>query len=1077
MGSIDSLTGAAPSVTSGGFTKFSGFGGSANGQIDLNTPEGLLALAQMQGGAVSQAANELMHPSTSILSTVGNGLKTAFKGFIDLISIPSEVVAGTLSQQYSIGEAIEKHLRVSDVIFGQQDPNATTMTKVGSFLVRTAADILTDPLTYVTFGSSQGLFGVRAATRIALKGDAAVARGVEEGASAALNSVGSDAYKFLKAVERQKQGLTAGLSITERLANYKNAKNLSGAAKPITDALAKEGIDFTEDGLRALLPETIDAPLNIDFAKQAMSGLLAKFPQLSETLLDKGGIKFFGKSIMSGQRIQAGIAMIPGMTMADHLTAPLRKSVSALFDPSMVKDPASGKWVRLPEEFTAFEQQAKDLAASMQDDRVLNLSRIVKANGLDVNESKFLMASVEAGKLPSDARLANAYRQLLKFDANELSYLRDSGVPISFLDNHAPHVLVKGSSDLLPFKLPPKTQVGAALQRTKEGTIFTTDAEKIAQLEKAVLSKQQDHIDKLMGEMTNAGFEIFDSNLITASAKRTMDNARAGSMKNFLDAVGENFSRTAEEAPSSWVPLNLSQFKKEEEFLNKIGQATQQLRFHPAVAKRLENFVGNIISDEATNDALRAFDSLQNLWKASVTSVFPMFHGRNALSNVFLHFNDIGLHSLNPINHSMASGLVANEYKLNKLLLAADKPGAAASLADDIGEMLAKPVFTDATGHSWSYGELRSIMKRNNIAFNQGITGSVDVVQGAEGFIEALYPIKAYGSTLDKAKAVAKKGLPISQQFKGFEYGRQVGQAIENQARVLDFIVNLRATGDVQLATLRTKQFLFDYRNLTAFEKTFLRRLVPFYTFTRKNIEAQVKTLIESPGRIAAQTTFLTNLGDMLAGEGLTPEQEAALPDWIKSGISILKKKNGSLVTIYGSLGTPIEQPFQALQPNAFLGSISPLIRIPTETATGYDFFQAKPISEITNATAFQHAPQVIKDLIGYTEISAKRKDGSRFTMRVALRPERMHLLLNLPPTSRVLSTLKQIETADVDTGSKILQQIVGVKPYSFDLEAEAQKRQNEQKAKLEELLSSAGVVYQFKRTYQPKTPVQEGFK
>ena len=1068
-------SGTSTGLGSGSFKKFSGFG-DQNQSVDLNTPEGLLLLAQMQGGSVAQAAEELMHPSTSILETVGNGFKKAFKGFLDIISVPSEVVAGVLSSKYSVGEAIKKDLRVSDVIFGSKDPKASTMQKVGGFVVRTALDILTDPLTYVTFGASAGVFGVRAATKIPLFGEAAKAAGVVDGASAALNTAGSKLYKFLKATENQANGLTAGLSLEQRLKNFKVAKGLKG-----TD----EFFDFAEDELRGVLQNTIDAPLNPDFAKKAISNMLAHSPQLAETFfkryIDKGGIKFFGKTVLSGQRIASSIRMIPGMTAVDTLTQPLRSSINALFNPAMVRDPLTGKWQKLPEEYLALEQKAKDLAASMQDDRMFDLVRTIEANNLDINEANFLIASIEARKLPTDPRLSNAFKQLTKFNKRELQYLREVGFPIAGLDNHFPHVLVKGAtgSDMLPFKLQPKKTVGAALQRTKVGTIFSTDPEKIAQLESAVLKKEQDTIDQLLGEMTNDGFEIFDQNAITALAKRTMDNSRAGSMKQFIDALPEWAAMRADEAPDAWVPLNLSEFKKEEEFFQRMGMATEALRFHPAVAQRIEKFAGALISDEATNEALRAFDSLQNLWKASVTSIFPVFHGRNAISNVFLHFNDIGLHSLNPKNHAMAGALVANEYKLNKLMLQAAKPNAPAGLADEISEMLMKPVFTDAAGHSWSYGELRSIMKRNNIAFNSNITGAVDVVRNPSAFEEALFPIKAYGSSMtkQKAKAIAKKVLPIGQDFKGFEYGRVVGQAIENQARVLDFIVNLKATGDVQLATLRTKQFLFDYRNLTAFEKTFMRRLLPFYTFTRKNIEAQVTTFLEAPGRTAAQATFLQNLGDVMAGDTLSEEDTEKLPDWIKAGISILAKKDGNLVTIYGSLGTPIEQPFQVGQVNAFLGSVSPLIRVPAELATGQNFFQAKPISEVTNATAFKHAPEVIKQFIGYTEVAGKRKDGTAFTMRVALRPERMHLILNLPPFSRVLSTLKQIETEDVATGSRILQQTVGVKPYSFDLEVEAAKRQNEQKAKLEELLTSAGVVYQFKRTYQPKAPtLKEGF-
>ena len=52
---------------------------------------------------------------------------------------------------------------------------------------------------------------------------------------------------------------------------------------------------------------------------------------------------------------------------------------------------------------------------------------------------------------------------------------------------------------------------------------------------------------------------------------------------------------------------------------------------------------------------------------------------------------------------------------------------------------------------------------------------------------------------------------------------------------------------------------------------------------------------------------------------------------------------------------------------------------------------------------------------------------------------------------------------------SKTLQQLVGLRPFSFDLEQEALKRERELREKLEKLLINAGVVAQFKRTFIPK--------
>ncbi len=169
----------------------------------------------------------------------------------------------------------------SDVLFGEPDKDRTTMQKVGGFFVRTALDILLDPLTYVTFGAGQGIFGLRGATKLTLAETAATKAGIKSGFAKAVNKKGQELFKFLKGVENQALGRETIKSITK-------GKKLFGLAK-----------DELDDVMRM----TIDSPLKLDHAKMAMSNLINKNPELVKTLLDKGGIKFFGRTVLSGQKL------------------------------------------------------------------------------------------------------------------------------------------------------------------------------------------------------------------------------------------------------------------------------------------------------------------------------------------------------------------------------------------------------------------------------------------------------------------------------------------------------------------------------------------------------------------------------------------------------------------------------------------------------------------------------------------------------------------------------------------------------------------------------------------------------
>lgn len=1038
------------------------FGAMSNGQLSgqsgLNSVDELLNLATSQGGSIAAAAQELVHPTSGILSTISDGFKNSFHKFVDIISTPSEVIAGSINSfknnkgfLQNIDDAIKNNISPADVLFGKENPNNNGMQKVGSFLTRTAVNVLLDPLTYVTFGAGQGLFGLRAGTQLTL-GENAIAniaaRGtgaaVKKGGVASLSKEGQELYSFAKKLERQMKGSTS-------------------AEIALTGDATK---DMVGNELSVLLKNTVDSPLNPDFARQALSKTLEKNPGLTQTLLDKGGIKFFGKSVLSGQRMASVMKIIPGMTMLDNITKPARAALSAPFDPAAVK--VAGRWERLPPEYMDSLQNYKDLAATWADKSVGDVNTIIKANNLSIPESKFLTAAIESGYRPADAALGRAWDQFFKLGEEQYAMMKSAGIPVQYLNRYVPHMLLKEKVKSIPFRIPPSAKVGAAIHRELVGPIFKAGADDLARIEKELVAtkvageatgKAQKGAEEMLAAFKNDGFEIFEDNIAMAWIGRSMDNVRGTAAKYFMRNVAEQFGAIESVAKEvGHVPINAKGVKNaSEEFVNRVfGESGEQMLYHPAIAEHIENFMGSVINDDAMKDAFTAYDKIQNFWKASVTSYFPAFHGRNAISNALQNYMDLGVQIMNPMYHFQAGKMIVDNRESQKLVLEMAKGSEGA--AEKFSALMSKPYFTDRTGHAWTFGELQQVSKSHGIAFHSGITSMADIAKGPAKTLSALFPDSGVKGA---AKKLGKGAL---------DSGPAVGQAVENQARLVNFMANLRNTGDVMLAAKRTKQFLFDYQSLTGFEKNVLRRLIPFYTYSRKNLELQVRTLFSTPGRISQEVQGLQTLGEVISGgEGLTDEEQAALPQWMRSGIGILTKKNGEIVTMLSSLGTPIEQPFAAMQANQFLGSLSPLIRVPIEQAAGYSFFQGKPLSEVTNATAFNHAPQVIKDFIGYTQINAKRSDGSPFQMQVALHPERMNILLNLPPTTRVFSALKQMDAVDVSTQQKVLQQLIGIKPYSFDLVQEAQKRQNEMKKSLETLLTNAGVTAQFKTTYIPK--------
>lgn len=1065
-----------------------GFGSLGGQQNDLGTTQGLLSLAAMQGGAVGQAAAEMAHPTTGILSTIGNGFKTAFMDFVDLISIPSQTVAGILSPDLTIREAIKDNVTPSDIIFGEKDPNASVLQKTGSFLVRTATDILLDPLTYVTFGAGQGLFGISSTSKITLQENAARFLGKAAKDTAALSKEGQEVYKYASKLARQ----------------------ISGGTSLEVLKTGDKTLDLVGDELVKVLGKTIDSPLKPDYAAKAIANLLELKPQMAETFLDKGGIKFLGQTILSGQRISATMNLIPGMTKLDEITKQSRLAISGLFNNGIVKTADDG-YYRVPEEVLEMSKKWKGFQEASKEARIKSLDDIVRQFDMSVPEAQFLTASMEARRIPSDPRLAKIYQAALGYNDQEWSALVGAGVlsKATRIEGHVPHILVGKKVGNISFTMPPSTKTGAENLRNMARFVdesgaevvghakalglkpvagqtdqFVNDAgdiykrivqpihnvgeEEFSILEDTLL-KSPENAAKMLQEMKQAGFEVFDDNAITAMAARTLHNQKAISMRYFLRDLAENYGYLKEVAPSGYTRISSSGLNKAAEEVVTIMGKEGELVFHPAVASFVEKYMGSVINDDATLGFMKAYDSLQNMWKATVTSIFPAFHGRNAISNVLNNYLDIGTAVLNPKTNALAAQMIKFDYDIDKMARVAGNE-------EKMAEMLTKVAFKDATDYEWTFGELRQVLKNNGIAFTRSSNvNASDVAMGSQGLVDPLFGAK------NLRQAIAGKGAKgnLDHAYKAgsaivkkpFQIGQDVvGSAIENHGKMVNFITNLQKTGDVTLAAQRTKRFLFDYGDLTNFERTFLKRLIPFYTFTRKNLELQARAIMSTPGRVAAEIHAVQTLGEVLSGgDQLSEEERNALPDFIKNSLAIVTKKNGNQITLIGNLGTPLESAFMMLQPNQFLGSISPLVRLPVEQGAGYSFFQGKPLSEVTNATAFKSWPTPVKNLIGYTEFTAKRSDGTTYTRSVSLRPEMMNLVLNLPPTTRVFTAIKQMQNQDVDTGYKALQQLIGVRPYSFDLERERQKKDRELRMKIEQLLLDAGEVAKFSKVFIPK--------
>lgn len=237
-------------------------------------------------------------------------------------------------------------------------------------------------------------------------------------------------------------------------------------------------------------------------------------------------------------------------------------------------------------------------------------------------------------------------------------------------------------------------------------------------------------------------------------------------------------------------------------------------------------------ADRQTKAFLRGYDSLMHMWKSMATSMRLPFHSRNALSNTWLQYL-AGVNPANMVRFGAKAGLMQfgkgsyRGFAADELIELADRFGVRAYgwLGADVPTQFQK--------------ELRISQVRHPITRKMG-------------FGENPYNLPAFWA----------RG------------GRRVGTFIEDNARLSVFLDQMgklgiekkagetleqamkRNANKIEDASKHVRKYLFDYTELTDFERRVMKRGIPFYTWLRKNIPLQLERLVQDPKRYARLADF-----------------------------------------------------------------------------------------------------------------------------------------------------------------------------------------------------------------------------
>lgn len=314
--------------------------------------------------------------------------------------------------------------------------------------------------------------------------------------------------------------------------------------------------------------------------------------------------------------------------------------------------------------------------------------------------------------------------------------------------------------------------------------------------------------------------QFFMKNPAYATATRGIRSSKAVTSAEFLDEVGKTFGMTADDAAKQ----GKSFYQKLPDTITKLNPSLEGKVFDPEVYSEINKVIPKYFNPNELEPITKIFDAIQNTWKRWTLAPFPKYHIRNMVGNMWNNH----LAGVNPVNYPKAQAIQTyRKYKSatagvkgklkNLAIKELDSFGMSTQQADDI---IRQAEQTGVLGHGWFGGDIETTIEKTM----------------QQGFIKQ--PLNV------KIKKVLTGEI-------GIEKGMAFGSTVENNARLAHFVDKLSKGDDTLAAAQSVKKYLFDYGDLTHFEKQVMKRLFPFYTWTRKNIPLQLEQLWKQPQKYA----------------------------------------------------------------------------------------------------------------------------------------------------------------------------------------------------------------------------------
>lgn len=345
---------------------------------------------------------------------------------------------------------------------------------------------------------------------------------------------------------------------------------------------------------------------------------------------------------------------------------------------------------------------------------------------------------------------------------------------------------------------------------------------------------------------------------------------------------------------------------------------------------------------EGASKFLQVWDTVQSLWRNWTLFPIPAYHFRNAISNTFMAYLG-GVSDPRAYRETFAIFKIIDGHRKGQLSV------------KQVQEALNAMSFTSVSGKTVTAQTFYDEFVRHG-----GLSGGLHKNE-----------FTAFGTVARASefeRLTTKAGLRDSSEVAGswlfdnaaLRGGISLASFVENRFRMATFldaflkgrteVKNGLVISGFEAAAIHMKRVFYDYSDLSAFERSWLRRAIPFYSWSRFNIPRMLTTLMTDPVKHYRMAEFFS---EVETGAVNGPVDENTLPEWVRKryGLVVEKTKQGNYIVKTGDGFLPMIDAYKILSGdgifNMIKDGITPFVKLPLEQLFNYSTYSQRPIEQV----------------------------------------------------------------------------------------------------------------------------------